>query len=121
MDFSSLTPALWLGLIGTPLMIAMGQVLFKLTSQTTGSFSVSGLLALAFNPILLAALALYGLGTIIWIYVLKSVPLTIAYSFMGLTFCFVPVLAQIFFGEPLNLRYAVGAMLIIAGLLTINV
>ncbi|WP_313293352.1 EamA family transporter, partial [Rhizobium rhizoryzae] len=82
---------------------------------------VNGLLSLALNPILIAALILYGLGTIIWIYVLKSVPLTIAYSFMGLTFCFVPVLAQIFFGEPLSLRYAVGAFLIIAGLLTINV
>ncbi|MDO1580691.1 transporter [Rhizobium oryzicola] len=121
MDFSSLTPALWLGLLGTPLMIAMGQVLFKLTSRSIGSFSVGGLLALAVNPVLLAALVLYGLGTIIWIYVLRSVPLTIAYSFMGLTFCFVPVLAQVFFGEPLSLRYAFGAMLIIAGLLTINV
>jgi undecaprenyl phosphate-alpha-L-ara4N flippase subunit ArnE len=118
--FASLTPITWVGLLGTPLLIAMGQVLFKMTSNTAGDFSLRGLAALAANPILIAALALYGFGTIVWIYVLKSVPLTIAYSFMGLTFCFVPMLAHVFFGEPLSLRYGLGAGLIFAGLLAIN-
>lgn len=121
MDFSSLTLATWIGLLGTPLMIAIGQVLFKLTSQSTGTLSLSSLMTLAVNPVFIAALALYGLGTVIWIYVLRSVPLTIAYSFMGLTFCFVPLLAQVFFGEPLHLRYLMGTLLIVAGLVTINV
>ncbi|MGI2032917.1 EamA family transporter [Rhizobium panacihumi] len=118
--FASLSAMTWIGLLGTPLLIAMGQVLFKMTSNTAGDFSVRGLVALAANPILIAALVLYGLGTIVWIYVLKSVPLTIAYSFMGLTFCFVPLLAHLFFGEPLSFRYAVGTTLIFAGLLAIN-
>ncbi len=51
---------------------------------------------------------------------IKSVPLTLAYSFMGLTFCFVPLLAQLFLGETLTLRYAFGAALIVAGMLAIN-
>lgn len=118
--FASLSPVTWLGLLGTPLLIAMGQVLFKMTSSTAGDFSLRGLLALAANPVLIAALALYGFGTIVWIYVLKSVPLALAYSFMGLTFCFVPLLAQLFFGEPLTFRYALGTLLIFAGLLAIN-
>lgn len=117
---SQLSPALWIGLLGTPLLIAMGQVLFKLTSMSAGEFSLRGLAMLALNPVLIAALALYGCGTLVWIYVLKSVPLTIAYSFMGLTFCFVPLLAQFFFGEPLTLRYLLGTALIFAGLLAIN-
>ena len=117
---AALSPITWIGLLGTPLLIAMGQVLFKMTSATAGDLSVKGLLALAANPVLIAALALYGFGTVVWIYVLKSVPLAIAYSFMGLTFCFVPVLAQIFFAEPLTLRYALGTALIFAGLLAIN-
>lgn len=118
--FTGLSPATWIGLIGTPLLIAMGQVLFKMASATVGDFSLRGLVTLAANPVLIAALALYGFGTVVWIYVLKSVPLTIAYSFMGLTFCFVPLLAQFFFGEPLTLRYALGTALIFAGLLAIN-
>ncbi|MCF6369306.1 EamA family transporter [Rhizobium halophilum] len=117
---ATVSPATWIGLLGTPLLIAMGQVLFKMTSSTTGDLTVRGLFALAANPLLLAALLVYGFGTIVWIYVLKSVPLTLAYSFMGLTFCFVPLLAQLFLGEPLTLRYAVGTALIFAGLLAIN-
>ncbi|APO73163.1 small multidrug resistance protein [Rhizobium etli 8C-3] len=117
---STFSTATWIGLVGTPLLIASGQVLFKLASAATGEFSVRNVLVLLLNPVLLAALLLYGLGTIIWIYVLKAVPLTIAYSFMGLTFCFVPLLAQLFLGEALTVRYAIGAAFIIAGMLAIN-
>ncbi|MDI6838223.1 transporter [Ciceribacter thiooxidans] len=117
---ASLSPGLWLALTGTPLLIATGQVLFKLTSGTTGDLSVRGLVNLALNPLLVSALAIYGAGTLIWIYVLKSVPLTLAYSFMGLTFFFVPLLAQMFLGETITLRYVIGTVLIIAGLITIN-
>jgi len=117
---SNLSIGNWVGLIGTPLLIASGQVLFKMTSATAGELSLRNLIALFLNPVLIAALLLYGVGTIIWIYVLKAVPLTMAYSFMGLTFCFVPLLAQAFLGEALTLRYAIGAACIIAGMLAIN-
>lgn len=117
---SALPLVTWLGLLGTPLLIAMGQVLFKMTSATVGELSLKGLMTLAVNPVFVAALALYGFGTVVWIYVLKSVPLTIAYSFMGLTFCFVPLLAQFFFGETMTFRYALGTVFIFAGLLAIN-
>ncbi|MCD7111567.1 transporter [Rhizobium sp. DKSPLA3] len=114
------SPALWLGLTGTPLMIAMGQVLFKLSSRTTGEFGLGGIVALLLNPLMIAALAVYGIGTLVWIFVLKSVPLTIAYSFMALTFCFVPLLASVFLGETLTLRTAIGAALLIGGMIVIN-
>ena len=120
MTLSTLPPLTWLGLLGTPLLIAVGQVLFKLVSGSVTGVSFRELLALSQNPVLIAALVLYGLGTLVWIYVLKSVPLTIAYSFMGLTFCFVPLMASLFLGEPVGLRYAVGTVLIFAGLLAIN-
>jgi undecaprenyl phosphate-alpha-L-ara4N flippase subunit ArnE len=111
---------IWFGLIGTPLLIASGQVLFKLASTSLGGLDLRGLAGLLFNPIFIAAVVLYAFGTIVWIFVLKQVPLTIAYSFMGLTFCFVPLLAQIFFGEALTLRYLLGVVLIIGGMIAIN-
>jgi len=111
----------WIGLIGTPFLIATGQVLFKLTSAQTGKADLHGLIALVFNPLLISALALYGFGTIVWIYILKAVPLTVAYSFMGLTFCFVPLLALLFLGDAVTARYLIGAIFIVAGMLIINV
>ncbi|CAN7186841.1 MULTISPECIES: transporter [Ensifer] len=116
----NLTPTVWFGLFFTPVLISAGQILFKLTSAKTGNASAQGLLALALSPTLLIALAVYGIGTIIWIFTIKSVPLTIAYSFMGLTFCIVPLLAAVFLGEAVTLRYAFGAALIISGMIIIN-
>ena len=112
---------IWTSLVGTPLLIATGQVLFKLASAQAGRPDLRGIISLLINPVLIAALLLYAFGTIVWIYVLKSVPLTIAYSFMGLTFCFVPLLAQVFLGEALTLRYMIGAACIVAGMLVINI
>lgn len=120
MSAGNYSPALWLGLTGTPLLIAFGQVLFKLTSGTTAEFGLRGVMQLMLNPLMIAALVVYGVGTIIWIFVLKAVPLTIAYSFMALTFCFVPLLAFVFLGEALTLRYAFGAILLIGGMIVIN-
>jgi undecaprenyl phosphate-alpha-L-ara4N flippase subunit ArnE len=117
---ATLPPLIWISLLGTPLLISLGQVLFKITSATVDGLSPRELLSLAVNPTFLAAMMLYGFGTLVWIYVLRSVPLTIAYSFMGLTFCFVPLLAHLFFGEPITMRYLVGTGLIFAGLLAIN-
>lgn len=107
------------GLVLTPMMIAAGQVLFKLASARAGGADLAGLTGLATNPYLLVALFIYGLGTLIWVYVLKSVPLNYAYPFMALTFCVVPLLAWGFLGEPLSWKLALGAALIMTGLLVI--
>lgn len=108
------------GLLLTPLMISAGQILFKLTSQRVGGTTPADLLRLALDPYLVMALAIYGIGTVIWVFVLKTVPLTVAYPFMALTFCAVPLLAWGLLGETLSLRYAMGAGLIMAGLVVIN-
>jgi drug/metabolite transporter (DMT)-like permease len=108
------------GLILTPLLISAGQVLFKLTSARTGGADIASLFSLLVDPYLIAAFVIYGFGTIVWIYVLKSVPLTVAYPFMALTFCAVPLLAWSLLGEQLSIRYAIGALLIVGGLLVVN-
>lgn len=108
------------GLILTPLLISAGQILFKLTSARAEGIGVAGLIAVMFDPYLIAAFTIYGIGTIVWVYVLKNVPLTMAYPFMALSFCAVPLLAWALLGETLTLRYALGAALIAAGLIVIN-
>jgi len=113
LGFSGLTPLIGGLLILTPIMIAAGQVLFKRTSERR---SDAGFLSIAFDPFFIAALALYGTATLLWIYVLKAVPLSYAYSFMALTFVIVPLLSFIFLGESLSWRYGVGSALIITGL-----
>lgn len=107
-------------LIATPSAIAIGQVLFKMTSTRLSASSGQNFIGIFFDPVFIAAVILYGAATLIWIYVLKTVPLAFAYSFMAMTFIFVPALAYIFLGEPIGLRYVIGTTLIIAGLLITN-
>ena len=103
-------------LIMLPFVIAVGQILFKLTSRDVAAVDMNSLLKLSVNGYFILALVLYGIATVSWVYVLRHFPLSKAYMFMGLTFVFVPLLSYWFLKEPLNLRYLAGAAFIILGI-----
>jgi drug/metabolite transporter (DMT)-like permease len=93
--------------------ISIGQLLFKKAAAALPeTLSLMGLLL---NGWLMAALALYGITTLAWVWILKHAPLHVAYPFMGLAFLIVPTLAWAFLGEPLHWRTLVGGALIVAG------
>ena len=93
--------------------ISIGQLLFKKAAAALPeTLSLMGFLL---NGWLMAALTLYGITTLAWVWVLKHAPLHVAYPFMGLAFLIVPTLAWAFLGEPLHWRTLVGGALIVAG------
>ncbi|NSX56573.1 transporter [Parasulfitobacter algicola] len=112
----NLSLSIWVALIATPIAIAVGQVLFKMASSNLGAVSLNSFLRLLIDPIFIVAIVLYGSATVIWVFVLKSVPLSLAYMFMALTYCIVPVLAYYFFDEAIGWQYFVGTLFILAGL-----
>ena len=116
---NSVAPLTYVWLILTPFAIAVGQVLFKMTSEKLVATGAPFHTAL-FNPVFIAALVLYGSATLLWIHVLKSVPLAYAYSFMAMTFVIVPLLAAWWLGETVGLKYAFGAGLIVIGLMIVQ-
>lgn len=123
MSAGGTAPLLWLGLLLTPLMISAGQVLFKLTGgrvEARGDGGIGGLLRTLLDPYLLLAFAIYGSATLLWVHVLRHMPLSQAYPFMALSFVLVPIASLLFFGETLGPRYWLGAGLIVAGMLVIN-
>ena len=93
--------------------ISIGQMLFKMAAQSM--WNASNWQAWAFNGWLISALALYGITTLVWVWVLRHAPLHLAYPFMGLAFLIVPTLAWAFLGEPLHWRTLAGGVLIMAG------
>lgn len=100
--------------------ISVGQILFKLASPFFPiALTWSSLIGFVFNKYLFSALIIYGLSTILWVYALRLVPLSIAYPFMALAFIIVPVLGIIFLKEPFHWRMLVGAGLIMMGLIVI--
>jgi len=98
--------------------LSAGQLLFKISA----SHLVPGKMpyALAFDPVFYLALVIYGGATVLWIWILTRMPLSIAYPWVASTMIIVPVLSTFFFGEVLNLRFWLGAVLVVAGVLTIN-
>ncbi len=94
--------------------IAGGQILFKLAARA-GEASAAGFPWDILNAWFFAALALYGAATLLWVWLLKSLPLNVAYPFVGLAFVIVPVLAALWLGEALDWRHMAGGVLIAAG------
>lgn len=94
--------------------IAVGQILFKL-----GALSLSGaggtIWQRWFNSYLIIALCVYGIATLLWVWVLRTVPLHVAYPFMALAFLIVPTLSYAFLEEPFQFKTAIGGVLIVLG------
>lgn len=94
--------------------ISLGQLLFKRAAQSiTNAANWQDWL---FNGWLIGALALYGITTLVWVWVLRNAPLHLAYPFMGLAFLFVPVLSWLILGERVQMPTVIGGLLILAGI-----
>ena len=94
--------------------ISIGQMLFK---KAAGSITDAGAWQhWVFNGWLIAALVLYGLTTLLWVWVLRHAPLHLAYPFMGLAFLIVPTLGWLLLGEPIHVSTLIGGALILAGI-----
>lgn len=118
---SALTPINLVMLSGFALLLAAGQFMFKFAAQSSPSLSsLQGFVGLALSPWLWIALTLYGTATLLWIFILQRVPLSLAYPFSALGFVIVPVVAWLVFHEPLTLRYGLGVALILGGLFVLS-
>ena len=103
----------YLALMIFTVTLAVGQLLFKLVAGRA-DWSRPGE-TLALDPALWLALIFYGGATVLWVWILKQVPLTLAYPFVAVGFILVPFGAWAFFGEPITWRYTAGVGLIVAG------
>ena len=98
--------------------MSAGQILFKLAADRVNTTTGSRLfiLGLVGNVYFVAAVLLYGLMTVLWVWILTRVPLTKAYPFVVLAFVFTPALAAFLFGERFGSWYVVSILLIVSGL-----
>ena len=96
------------------LAITLGQILFKRlgieiqAGTSLFSFKVMGMALMAFS--------IYGGATLLWIYLLRFVPLNKAYLFMSLSFVFVPFAGHFFLNEEITFGVLVGTLLIVSGI-----
>jgi len=98
--------------------MAGGQLLFKLAAMRSspGPTLSERVFDLVQNRYFLAALALYGGLSLLWVWILTITPLSRAYPFVALAFVLTPLLGGLVFEETITVRLAAGIALILCGL-----
>lgn len=74
-------------------------------------------LAMVLSPMVLLGLALYGVGTVLWLFALRQLDLSLAYPFVAMSFVMVAGSGMLFLGEPVQPTRLLGLGLIVLGLL----
>lgn len=100
-------------IIGTILLLAIGQVLFKFAANDIDLNHPRTLLSFW----LVSALVIYGIATAAWLLVLSRIPLSLAFPFYGLIFLIVPILAWVMLKEPIKPQVMLGGLIILAGVI----
>ena len=101
----------------TTLLMAAGQMLFKIGSTGKDFSSLSNIVKLLFSPTILLALCIYGGTTILWMYILSKVEINRVYPIQSLAFALVLVLASVVFKERIPANRWVGVGIIIVGVI----
>lgn len=71
--------------------------------------------AYALSAYVWLGLVMYGVGAVLWLFVLSRFELSLAYPFVSLSFVMVAALSAVFLGEHLSILRLLGVALIVAG------
>lgn len=95
------------------LAIVCGQVMLKklalVYNKTETLFNLQVLALLS------GAGTLYVLSGVLWVWALRTIPLSKAYPVFALAFVLVPLISIFAFNETVNMRYWIGVALIVSG------
>jgi len=99
------------------ILLTSGQVLFKHVAISTPPMtSLHSLFLLFTNIWFIVSIVVYASATLLWIYLLQSIELSLAYPFVALGFILIPLISLFLFKEPINYTYIIGVGFIIIGL-----
>ena len=94
--------------------LAVGQILFKVSAT---ALSESGtFFAVKPAAILFAAMCLYCVTSVAWVWILQKVELGRVYPLMALAFVLVPIGSHLVFGERFQPQYFFGVAMIMGGI-----
>ncbi|AKO96095.1 MAG: hypothetical protein RID15_10830 [Marinovum algicola] len=120
-----MSPAGFALIFASVALSALGQTCFKTGVGRVSFAETAGLvqksLSLLLSPWVLGGLAFYGVGTVLWLFALRRIDLSLAYPFVAMSFVMVAASGVLVLGETLSLTRVLGMALIISGLLVMAV
>lgn len=108
---------LFLLVLASVTLSAVAQLMLKLGVGAAGKpQGVGGEMAgMLQSPLVLAGLGLYGIGAVLWLFVLARAPLSLAYPFVGLGFILTMLAGALCLGENVTPARIAGTLLIALG------
>ncbi len=100
-------------------LVAAGQIMFKLVANRATTTENLSLFQQWWTWQFIVALGIYAAATVMWVWVLRFIPLNVAYPVYALAFIIVPVASYFLLTEPIGLKHLVGGVLIVAGVVVI--
>lgn len=102
---------------------ALAQIAFKIGVGHTAALSDRALLhslSLLLAPGVIVGLALYGVGTLLWLTVLGRLELSQAYPFVGVGFVLTTLAGWWLFGDSLSAHRLIGIALVVGGIILVS-
>lgn len=97
---------------------ALAQIALKLgadAARATPRGPGGELGSLLLSPMVMVGIGLYGLGALLWLFVLARAPLSLAYPFVGLGFILTMAAGAFYLGEQVGAARVAGTLMIAAG------
>ncbi|CAH0120534.1 MULTISPECIES: EamA family transporter [unclassified Paenibacillus] len=102
------------------LCLVAGQVVWKMGLDSQGGLHLNNIAAVLFSPLILLGIVLYGLATVLWLFVLSRLPLSAAYPLQSLAYVIGLVAAWQLFGEAVPPNRWLGAGVIVLGVMIVG-
>ncbi|REE56476.1 EamA-like transporter family protein [Paenibacillus taihuensis] len=109
-------------ILANTLMLVSGQFLWKygLMQREKPFESIRTIIEVILSPYIIGGLFIYGCATVLWLFILTRVDLSLAYPIQSLAYIISIIGAYYFFGESLSMLKIVGCLLILAGVACIG-
>lgn len=103
-------------LLNTILLVS-GQFLWKigLARKVNPFESIRSIIELMFSPFVLGGLFIYGIATVLWMYILNKVDISIAYPMQSIVYVFAIIGGYYFFHESITPLKILGCLVILIG------
>lgn len=92
------------------LLMATGQVLWKIGMSNQDVTTFAQLLKMLYSPFIIMGLVVYAFTTLLWLYILNKADISYAYPIQSLVFVYILIISVLLFHEqvPLNRWLGVG-------------
>jgi len=101
--------------VGAQLMLKMGMSAANVRTALASAPTIQWPLAIISSPLVWLGLTAYGLGAVLWLFVLSKMDLSAAYPFVGIGLIATSLVGWLVLGEHLTVGRFVGTVLIAFG------